>query len=81
MRNGLPIRTDVDAETLRRHARQRLNWRVAARLRAVADVLSGMSRKAAAEAAGMRSETLRKWIARYNEDGIAGLSDRPRRLP
>ena len=47
--------------------------------------LSGMSRKEAAEAAGMDRQTLRDWVIRYNAHGLDGLYDcwgdgRPPRL-
>ena len=38
--------------------------------------VSGMDRKAAAEAAGMDRQALRDWITRYNAHGIEGLRDR-----
>jgi transposase len=52
---------------------------------ALALVLEGKSRTEAAQAAGMDRQTLRDWVHRYNEEGLAGLSDRhgdfgPRRL-
>ena len=78
MRNGLTIRTDIEVEVLRRQARLEADGRVAARLLAIANALSGMSRQAAAEAAGMDRQTLRDWVHRFNALGIAGLSDRPR---
>ncbi|MEJ1159543.1 helix-turn-helix domain-containing protein [Prosthecomicrobium sp. N25] len=52
--------------------------RVAARLLAIANALSGMSRKASAEAAGMDRQMLRDWVIRFNAEGIAGLADRHR---
>lgn len=78
MRNGLNIRTDIAVETLRRHARLEANGRVASRLLTIANALSGMSRKAAAEAAGMDRRTLRDGVHRFNAEGIVGLADRPR---
>jgi transposase len=75
---ALAIRTDIEVETLRRHARQEADGRVAARLLAIANALSGMSREAAARAAGMDRQTLRDWVLRYNAGGIASLADRPR---
>ena len=61
------------------------NARVARRLLAIANALSGMSRKEAAEAAGMDRQTLRDWVIRYNAHGLDGLYDcwgdgRPPRL-
>lgn len=78
MGQGLTIRTDIEVDALRRHARLEADGRVAARLLAIANALSGMSRRVAAEAAGMDRQTLRDWVHRFNADGIAGLADRPR---
>ena len=79
MRNGLAIRTDIEVGELRRYGRLEADGQVAARLLAIAaNALSGMSRQAAAEAAGMDRQTLRDWVHRFNADGIAGLADRPR---
>lgn len=78
MGNELSIRTDIKVETLRRHARLEADGRMASRLLAIANALSGMNRKAAAEAAGMDRQTLRDWVHRFNAEGIAGLADRPR---
>jgi transposase len=41
-------------------------------------VLDGHARLLAAQACGMDRQTLRDWVIRYNEDGVAGLADRPR---
>ena len=38
--------------------------------------LEGTSRSEAAQAAGMDRQTLRDWVHRYNEEGLAGLVDR-----
>jgi transposase len=46
---------------------------------AIALSLEGWSRRAAAEACGMDRQTLRDWVHRYNESGLGGLYDRPRR--
>lgn len=71
-------RTDLSSEDLRREARRASDPHQARRLLAIAMVLDGMSREAAAQAAGMQRQTLRDWVVRYNSDGIAGLIDRPR---
>ena len=39
-------------------------------------VLEGRSRTEAAQACGMNRQTLRDWAHRYNDEGLAGLSDR-----
>jgi len=46
-------------------------------------VLSGLPLKAAAETAGVCERTARKWVTRFEAEGLAGLQDRssrPRRL-
>ena len=74
---ALVIRDDISSEELRRRARQESDGRVAARLFAIANALEGMDRASAARLAGMDRQTLRDWVHRYNEEGIAGLSNRP----
>ena len=73
---ALVIRDDISPEELRRRARQESDGRVAARLFAIANALEGMERASAARLAGMDRQTLRDWVHRYNEEGIAGLSNR-----
>jgi transposase len=82
---ALSIRRDRTPEMLRKLAKAETNTRVARRLLAIANALSGMSRKEAAEAAGMDRQTLRDWVIRYNAHGPDGLCDcwgdgRPPRL-
>ena len=72
----LTIRKDRTPVMLRKLAKAAEDARVARRMLAIANALDGMSRKAAAEAAGMDRQTLRDWVIRYNEDGIDGLLDR-----
>jgi transposase len=74
---ALVIRDEFTPEELRRRARQEGDGRVAARLFAIANALEGMDRASAARLAGMDRQTLRDWVHRYNEAGIAGLSNRP----
>ena len=47
------------------------------RLLAIALVLEGVQRQQAAEQCGMDRQTLRDWVHRYNEGGVAGLRSRP----
>lgn len=74
----LDIRADLTVAQLRGLARQEGNGRVASRLYALANALSGLSRAEAAGAAGMDRQTLRDWVVRYNGEGVAGLRDRPK---
>ena len=75
---AVAIRTDIEAAELRRLARLGDDGRVSARLLGLAHVLDGMSRAAAALAAGMDRQTLRDWVHRFNTEGVAGLRDQPR---
>ena len=76
---AVPIATERTPAELRTLARRERDGRVGARLLALANALDGMSREAAARAAGMDRQTLRDWVHRYNAEGIEGLRDRPRR--
>jgi transposase len=75
---ALAIRGDVEVADLRRLARRERDGRVSARLLAIANALDGMSREAAARAAGMDRQTLRDWVHRFNAEGVEGLRDQPR---
>jgi putative transposase len=46
------------------------------RLLAIALLLDGHSREAAAVANGMTRQTLRDWVHRFNADGVTGLRSR-----
>ncbi len=69
-------RTDMSAADLRAAARRSANARQASRILAIAMVLDGFSREAAARLCGMQS--LRDWVHRYNKEGLDGLVDRAR---
>ncbi len=69
-------REDLDAAGLRRAARRASSVAASRRMLALALVLEGTSRSEAAQAAGMDRQTLRDWVHRYNEEGLAGLTDR-----
>ena len=47
------------------------------RLQAIALVLEGVPRQRAAAQCGMDRQTLRDWVHRYNQGGVAGLQSRP----
>ena len=73
--SALQIGKDRSTIMLRKLAKAEPNARVSRRLLAIANALSGMSRKEAAEAAGMDRQALRDWVIRYNAHGIEGLAD------
>lgn len=69
-------RDDYGPSELRVLAARARAGNVARRLLALALVLEGVSRSAAARAAGMDRQTLRDWVHRYNEAGVEGLANR-----
>lgn len=75
---GLRIRDDVAPSELRRRAVREADRGKARRMMAIANALEGMSRAEAARLAGMERQALRDAVVRYNAEGLAGLSDRPR---
>jgi len=66
-------RTEYSASELRAIAVKIKDAAVVRRLLALALVLEGRSREAAAATNGMTRQTLRDWVHRYNVDGVAGL--------
>jgi len=83
---GRPIditRLEQSATALRELAAKTHDGAVVRRLLAIALILEGHSREAAARLSGMDRQTLRDWVHRYNADGVAGLNSRwgPRRPP
>jgi transposase len=71
-------RMEFSAEELRRKAGRVRDANQSRRLLALASILEGASRDAAARNAGMERQTLRDWVHRYNAEGVDGLLDRPR---
>jgi transposase len=72
-------RLDLSATELRAAAARTQDAKAARRMLAIALVLEGWSREAAAQTCAMDRQTLRDWVHRYNELGSDGLNDRPRR--
>ena len=77
MAAGVQItRRELDAAGLRHAAAASRDADAARRMLALALVLDGRARTEAAQLCGMDRQTLRDWVHRYNELGLAGLSDR-----
>jgi|SRR5271165_879158 len=72
-------RTALDAADLRAAATRCKDAAAARRMLALALVMEGSGRSEAARAAGMDRQTLRDWVHRYNESGLAGLHNAPER--
>jgi transposase len=70
---------DLTEADLRKAAKQTDDANAARRMLAIAFLLEGWSREAAAEASGMDRQTLCDWVHRYNASGLDGLYNRPRR--
>jgi transposase len=71
-------RTGFTAAELRAAAVRADDAQVARRALAIAMVMDGFARATAAALSGMDRQTLRDWVLRFNGEGLAGLSDRPR---
>jgi transposase len=69
-------RLDLTAQGLRRSASVEKDGAAARRMLALALILEGADRASAARTCGMDRQTLRDWVRRYNDDGLAGLRDR-----
>src|SRR3954467_11876048 len=65
----------LSATDLREAAARTQDADATRRMLAIALVLEGWSRQAAAEACAMERQTLRDWVHRYNELGREGLFD------
>ena len=65
-------RLDVSAADLREAAARTSDAKAARRMLAIALLLEGWSREAAAEACAMERQTVRDWVHRYNESGLDG---------
>jgi transposase len=69
-------RREFSAGELRELAARTRAGAVVRRLLAIALVLEGHSRTEAARQNGMDRQTLRDWVHRYNDEGVAGLHSR-----
>jgi transposase len=71
--------TDEEREELRRRVQSRTApARVVERARMVWGVAQGERVPAVARRLGVGADVVRQWIRRFNEEGVAGLADRPR---
>src|ERR1700731_824778 len=71
------FRSEPGAAELRRLARGE-SGRVCQRVVMIANLLEGMEHEEAARLAGLSRSAAYEWHNCYEEDGIAGLRDRPR---
>jgi putative transposase len=76
---GQPIaitRTELSNSDLRALAAKTGDGAMVRRLLALALLLEGQSREAAAAMNGMTRQTLRDWVHRFNAEGVPGLRSR-----
>ena len=66
-------RLDMSSMDLREASNRAASARGAKRMLAIALVMDGVDRATAAFSCGMDRQTLRDWVHRYNEEGLAGL--------
>jgi hypothetical protein len=71
------FRSEPEAAELRRLARSE-SGRVCQRVLMIANMLEGIDHEEAARLAGLSRSAAYEWHNRYEEEGIAGLRDRPR---
>jgi transposase len=79
MQMGKPVeitRAEFSASDLRELAGDTRDGAVVRRLLAIAMILEGRPRVEAARLNGMDRQTLRDWVHRYNDEGVAGLRSR-----
>src|SRR6185312_6733870 len=69
-------RLDLTAEGLRSAASVEKDGAAVRRILALALILEGADLASAARICGMDRQTLRDWVHRYNDEGLAGLRDR-----
>ncbi len=81
MSKALGLRTDFDAEALRRLARASRDAGQSRRLLALALIYEGGSRTQAARTGAVGLQTVRDWVLAFNEAGPDGLIERKRPGP
>ena len=73
---SLKLRTDFNAEEVRRLARQSDDANQTRLLLSLAMIYDGHSREEAARAGGVGRQIVRDWVVRFNADGPDALKDR-----
>ena len=71
-------RYDLSGPEVQQLARLESDEKVRARLKMIGYMCEGLDPDAAARAVGLRRASGYKWARRYEAEGVAGLSDRPR---
>ena len=81
MAKRILICTGLSPQELRQASFEGETRRERQRMQALANVMEGMTRAEAARLADMCDQAVKDAIKRYNDEGVAGLKDRPHRTP
>ena len=76
MTRSIPLRTDYNADDLRRFSRCSSDSKQTRRLLALALIYDGSSRSEAGRHANVDVQSIRDWVLRFNAEGPDGLIDR-----
>lgn len=76
MAAAIGLRTDCNADELRRWAKASRDAKQTRRLLTLASIYDGASRTEAARIGGVGLQIVRDWVVRFNAEGPAGLMDR-----
>jgi len=76
MTRAIPLRTDYNADDLRRFSRCSSDSKQTRRLLSLALIYDGCSRLDAAHHGNVDVQSIRDWVLRFNEEGPDGLIDR-----
>jgi len=77
MPQKLQVFTNLTQPEFKRLIRNESDGRIRQRLTGIMHIAAGKSVPVSAQAIGLHERKLRKWVHRFNADGIQGLSDRP----
>jgi len=72
------LRQDLSASQLRAAAAREASTKLIMRLHALAELLEGDNKTTVARRLGVKLQTVRRWVVRYNSGGIDALVDRRR---
>lgn len=78
-RRKIPVRSDMDADTLRKLAQHEKDRHVRKRILAIVLSMEGAGRAEVCATVRITRGALKNWIKRFNAGGVDGLRDKPRR--
>ena len=75
----LRITYPVTLEELKEALAREKNPKIRERIRIIMHIKQGLSGRKTARLMGLSRDTVSRWVKRFNEEGIPGLYDRPRK--